>query len=222
MPPFAAQSNIKIVLDKMIVLARNSRVIRSAKFSSSSNQEFQEVIKGLVIPPRRVFGDVVIPTIETLMWFASSKESRNKFVDMVNKGVINIEMLGIPMSLALFHGLNSPLLEKYNFSPQEFGKGVKVALQQYHDTQNSMQESICQWAERQSLSKKDNRGAIMEMVREELRNNPYSPFASMEQMVTPEYFHNMCKSMIKDTVLFHVMNINYKDWRTEIGSVSLV
>jgi len=143
---------------------------------------------------------------------------------MVNKGVINIELLGVPMSLALFHGLNSPLLEKYNFSPLEFGKGVKVALQQYHDTQNSMQESICQWAERQSLSKKDNidSGAIMERIREELRNDPYSPFASMEQMVTPEYFQNMCKSMIKDTVLFQVMHINYKDWRTEIGSVSLV
>lgn len=206
------------------MLARNARVMRRANFSSSSNQEVQDVIKGLVIPPRRVFGDVVIPTVETLMWFVSNKESRNKFVDMVNKGVINIELLGIPMSLALFHGLNSPLLEKYNFSPVDFGKGVKVALQQYHDTQNSMQESICRWAEQQATNTKDSidSSTIMEKVREEQRNDPYSPFASMQQMVTPEYFHNMCKSMIKDTVLFQVMNINYRDWRTEIGSVSFV
>jgi len=206
----------------MILLARNTRLIRSAKFSSSSKQEFQEVIKGLVIPPRRVFGDVVIPAVKTL--FASSKESRNKFDDMVNKGVINIDLLGIPMALALFHGLNSPLMEKYNFSPLEFGKGVKVALQQYFDTENDLHETIFQWAERQSLSKKDNidSGVILAMIREELKNAPYSPVASMEQMVTPVYFQEICKSMIRDAVRWQVKHINYPDRRTEVGSVSLV
>jgi hypothetical protein len=222
-----------------MLFARNARVVRRALFSSSSHQDVQEVIKGLVIPPRKVFGDIVVPAVETLMWFASSNESREKFVDMVNKGVINIELLGIPMSLALFNGLNSPLLEKYNFNPVDFGTGVKVALQHYHDTQNSMQESICRWAEQHPPSIKDNTdqtnklmnyyikdnissGPIMEKVREEQKKDPDSPFVSMEQMVTPEYFQNMCASMIKDTVLFQVMNINYKDWKTEIGNVSLL
>jgi hypothetical protein len=115
-------------------------------------------------------------------------------------------------------------MEKYNFSPLEFGKGVKVALQQCFDTINDSPETIFQWAERQSLSKKDNidSGAIMEMIREELKNDPYSPVASIEQMVTPEYFQELCKSMIRDAVLFQVMHINYPDRRTEIGSVSLV
>jgi hypothetical protein len=129
------------------------------------------------------------------------------------------------MALALFHGLNSSLMEKYNFSPLEFGKGFKVALQQYHDTLNDLQETIFQWAESQSLSKKDNidSGAIMEMIREELKNDPYSPVASMEQMVTPEFFQKICKIMIREAVLFQAMHISYKDWRTEmIGSVSLV
>ena len=207
----------------MILLARNTRLIRSAKFSSSSKQEVQEVIKGFVIPPTRVFGDVVIPAVKTL--FASSKESRNKFYDMVNKGVINIDLLGIPMALALFHGLNSPLMEKYNFSPLEFGKGAKVALQQYCHAIIDLEETIFQWAERQSLSKKGNidSGAIMEMIREELKNDPYSPVASIEQMLTPECFQKICNKICNSkTFFFQVRHININDWRTEISSVSLV
>jgi hypothetical protein len=91
MPPLCFSFQSGISLNKMILLARNTRLIRRVNFSSSSKQEAQEVIKGLVIPPRRVFGDAVILAVKTL--FASSKESRNKFDDMVNKGVVNIDLL---------------------------------------------------------------------------------------------------------------------------------
>jgi len=115
-------------------------------------------------------------------------------------------------------------MEKYNFSPLEFGKGVKVALQQCFDTINDSPETIFQWAERQSLSKKDNidSGAIMEMIREELKNDPYSPVASIEQMVTPEYFQKICNQICNSTVFFQVRHRNINDWRAEISSVSLV
>ncbi len=86
-----------------------------------------------MIPPKRVrvFGDIVIPAVKTLMWFASSKETYYKFMDTANEGVVNHKLLGTTKSSALLHSLNSPILEKYNFSPVDFGKGAKLALQQY-------------------------------------------------------------------------------------------
>jgi len=205
-----------------------SRVVCSRLSSSRRPHGGGAVAAGLVLPPRRVVRDIILPAGETLVNFAFRGESRENFINMANKGIINVEMLGIPLSLALYSGLNSPLMEKYNFNVVEFGEGAKAALQRYHDIQNALQDEICIWA-KHTIDLKLSPFKIMELAEKkqaELKleaaetDTSESLVAQMKLMVTPEYLEQMCSSMIRDTLLLKEINLNYNNWTSHVSNVS--
>lgn len=206
-----------------------SRVVCS-RLSSRRPHGGAAVAAGLVLPPRRVVSDIILPAGESLVNFAFLKESRENFIDMANKGIINVDMLGIPLSLALFSGLNSPLMEKYKFNVVEFGKGAKAALQRYHDIQNALQDEICIWA-KETIDLKLSPLKIMELAEKKQtelkleaseKDTSESLLAQMKQMVTPEYFEQMCSSMIRDTLLLKEINLNYNNWTSQVSNINLL
>jgi len=164
---------------------------------------------GLVIALRRVrvFGDVVIPEEKSLMWFAPG----NKFKDMANKGVINLKLLGVTKYLALFHVLISPLWKKYTFSPEDFGKGAKLVLQQYYNTQRILKKSI------QLMLSYLGQSNFYLKFKETLSEEQIEAFASMKQMVTLEFMKGMV-----DIIAKKARDKNLRHMRTKIVSVSLV
>ena len=183
----------------------------------------QSVLKGLVIPPRRT-SDILLSAGQSCFSFLS-KESRDKFVDMANKGIINANLLGIPLSLALFNGLNCPLFDKYDFDVVEFGKGAKDALQHYHNIQFSLQDEISKSV--QLLTIPDSPQEIVELaekrsaeLKEKAENEPNSFAGQMKRMVTPAYFEEMCSTMNRDTLLLKEINVNYSGWSSEVTNVS--
>ena len=144
---------------------------------------------------------------------------------MANKGIINVSLLGIPLSLALFNGLNSPLFEKYNFDVVAFGKGATAGLQHYHDVQFALQDEISKAV--QMLKIPDSPMEIMDLaekrraeLKEVAEKDPDSNAGQMKRMVTPEYFDEMCLTMNRDTLLLKEVNVNYSGWSSEISNVS--
>lgn len=79
-----------------------------------------------------------------------SPVKRDECLNLLNNGVINAPVLGVPMTLALYNDLSSPLLVDHKFEPQEFMEGVKHALDHFHSVEGQLQNqtldnSIQQW-----------------------------------------------------------------------------
>jgi len=118
----------------------SSRVLRSASRSSSS------AFDGFLIPPRSTL-DVFASAGNACLALLSSQGERDSFVAACNDGVINPPVIGqanfgVPMMLALYNDLNSPLFKKHGFVVEEFVEGAGPALEKFHEVQLALQEEL--------------------------------------------------------------------------------
>jgi len=61
-----------------------------------------------------------------------SSQNREDCLKLLNSGVINPNVLGIPMSLALYDEMSSPLWDDHRKDVEHFTEGAKMALERFH------------------------------------------------------------------------------------------
>jgi hypothetical protein len=101
--------------------------------------------KSLVKP--RSQWDTLSSAFGTVVSILSSQRDRDKFVDTVNKGIINPSILGqadmgLFITLALHHDLNNDLFKKNGFSIEEFMEGAEPALENFQEVLYSLDRQI--------------------------------------------------------------------------------
>lgn len=74
-------------------------------------------------------------------------EKRNAFIDRLDKGTINEEVMsqassGPMVILSLFNDLENPLFKQYQFDAPEFLAGVKPALERFHNVSGSLENQL--------------------------------------------------------------------------------
>lgn len=99
-----------------------------------------------LIKPRSQW-DTLSSAFATVVSILSSQSDRDKFVDTVNKGVINPTILGQAdmgffMTLALHHDLNNDLFKRNGFSIEEFMQGAEPALENFQEVLYSLDRQI--------------------------------------------------------------------------------
>jgi len=91
-----------------------------------------------LISPRSSF-HILGSAVNASFTLLSSTTKRDECLNMLNNGIINAPVLGIPMTLALYNDLSSPLFNKHKFDSEEFMEGVKYALDHYHSVEGQLQ-----------------------------------------------------------------------------------
>lgn len=102
-------------------------------------------VKGFNIPPRSTWD--ILKSAGNACLSLLSQEKRDDFVDTLNKGIINPQVLaqadmGAAMILSLYNDLHSPLFSKYRFKIEDFIEGAKPALERFHDVQACVQNEL--------------------------------------------------------------------------------
>lgn len=93
---------------------------------------------GFLIPPRSSM-NILASSAQACFTLVTSTTKRDECLQLLNNGVINAPVLGIPMTLALYNDLSSPLLDKHKFNSEDFMEGAKIALDQYHSVEGHLQ-----------------------------------------------------------------------------------
>lgn len=96
------------------------------------------------IIPRRSAVDRIYSTIRAAWDLTVSPAQRDKCLSLINSGIINPMVLGIPQSLALYNELSSPLLLKHDFNSKEFMVGAKMGLERYHEIEMQLHNNQIQ------------------------------------------------------------------------------
>mmetsp|Transcript_1780 Transcript_1780/g.2654 ORF Transcript_1780/g.2654 Transcript_1780/m.2654 type:complete len:423 (+) Transcript_1780:123-1391(+) len=118
-----------------------SRIILTQTSTSSSTLIRPSALRGLKIAPRSPFGILASASQAAFSFFQS--DNRDKYLNHANANTINPQILGIPLSLALFSEMEfNPLLEEHKFKVDEYAVGFKVALEKFHDLQFELQ-GVC-------------------------------------------------------------------------------
>jgi hypothetical protein len=99
-----------------------------------------------LIKPRSQW-DTLSSAFATVVSILSSQSDRDKFVDTVNKGIINPSILGqadmgLFITLALHHDLNNDHFKKNGFSIEEFMQGAEPALENFQEVLYSLDRQI--------------------------------------------------------------------------------
>lgn len=86
--------------------------------------------------------DTLTSAFATTLSILSSQSDRDKFVETVNKGVINPSILGqsnmgLFKTLALYHDLNNELIQKHEFDIEDFLETAEPALERFNDVIHS-------------------------------------------------------------------------------------
>ena len=82
--------------------------------------------------------DILSSAFGATMSIFSSQTDRDKFLNTVDKGIINPTIManvdmGFSKSLALYHDLNNDLFQKNGFDIEEFLEGAEPAIERYHE-----------------------------------------------------------------------------------------
>lgn len=82
--------------------------------------------------------DILSSAFGATMSIFSSQADRDKFLNTVDKGIINPTIManvdmGFSKSLALYHDLNNDLFQKNGFDIEEFLEGAEPAIERYHE-----------------------------------------------------------------------------------------
>lgn len=102
----------------------------------------------MIIPPRSNM-DTLYSALQGVYSLFASPNGRNTFVETIDKGIINPNVLGqidfgLFMSLALHHDLNNDngVLKKYEFDGEEFLMGSQMALEKFQESLYSIDKDI--------------------------------------------------------------------------------
>lgn len=169
---------------------------------------------GFLIPPRSSF-NIVSSAAQACLTLITSPTKRDECLQLLNNGVINAPVLGIPMTLALYNDLSSPLFDKHKFDSEEFMEGVKSALDQFHSVeghlQNETMEKYFEQLQKFQAGADDSNGKDTKMTlfmqhmqekveshdpmnnewKKEAGENPDSLVAQLMNMVAPSYFEQL-------------------------------
>lgn len=202
-------------------------------------------LKGLYIP-QRTGGEVLLSAGQACVSFFS-RENRDKFLDLANGGIINPQALGVPLSLALFTDLGSPLFDMYKFKIQDFASGVKIALENFHRLQIELENEISSSETGKSAinisegeSETDETsasGAIVvpdEKMLDEMSKELSLKFKSragddtdslpgqLLRMVTPEYFEDIIFGLNAQNVISKMHSKKTSNMKREITNITLL
>lgn len=102
--------------------------------------------KSQLVKPRSHW-DTVSSAFATVVSLVSSQNDRDKFIETVDKGIINPSILGkadmgVFMTFALHHDLNNDLFKRHDFQVEEFMEGAEPALESFQETLYSLDKSI--------------------------------------------------------------------------------
>jgi len=106
---------------------------------------FRKALDGFIIPPR-TFTEMLYSAGSGVMKLMDV-EKRNAFIDRLDKGTINEEVMsqassGPMVILSLFNDLENPLFKQYQFDAPEFLAGVKPALERFHNVSGSLENQL--------------------------------------------------------------------------------
>lgn len=107
----------------------------------ASRKVLSQTTPKFLIAPRSSL-DILSSAVRAGATFLFSAEKRDDCLNLLNNGVINAPVLGVPMTLALYNDLSSPLFSKHKFEAQNFMEGAKMALEQYHSIEGQVQNQI--------------------------------------------------------------------------------
>jgi|AntRauTorckE5430_2_1112549.scaffolds.fasta_scaffold24451_1 hypothetical protein len=91
--------------------------------------------------------DTLTSAFATTLSILSSQTDRDKFVETVNKGIINPKILGQAdmgffMTLALHHDLSNDLFQDNGFNVEEFMEGAEPSLERFQEVLYSLDRDV--------------------------------------------------------------------------------
>lgn len=105
--------------------------------------------------------DILSSAARACINLALYPSKRDELLGALNSSLINAPILGIPMTLALYEELSSPLFSKHKFEPKEFIDATKYVLEEYHNVEGNLQneimdESLEKWIKHFESKKSDD------------------------------------------------------------------
>uniref|UniRef100_A0A7S1VTM0 Uncharacterized protein n=1 Tax=Grammatophora oceanica TaxID=210454 RepID=A0A7S1VTM0_9STRA len=118
-------------------MIKATRILRSQQ---------QEAASRYLLPPRSTWG-MFETAGQAAMSLLFSQDDRDDFVETINKGTIRVDVLrqadfGNFLILSLYQDLKSKSFQKTKFQPDQFLKGAKLALEQFHNVKSLLENDI--------------------------------------------------------------------------------
>ncbi|CAB9503509.1 expressed unknown protein [Seminavis robusta] len=193
--------------------------------------------------PQRGLWDTIYSGTKGIISLISSEKSRRSFMASIESANINAEVLkqarfGNMLTIALFHDLQDPVWEKYNFDVSDFLMGVKPALRNFHETMGQLQNefpSVTSQEERtekllqrmhqivtSSMHRKGSDGNTDfslpdNLWKEQAEKDPESHAGQLGLMVSPKLFDSLF--LTTETA---AMLASYKEGTTNVSYVAVL
>lgn len=210
--------------------------------NNSRRTIYYGVTGACTVPPRSTLC-IVSSTAKAGVSLFFDPTKREECLAYLNDGIIKAEVLGVPLTMSLYHELTSPLLKKYKFDPQEFLRGADVAVKSYGETRGLL---LNVFLDEDSKTEKDtldanNTNDDNELIHvfvtgatseenaaceaawvKDAEENPDAPRGQIMKMVTPEHFNLINQADKGLTSIKGIRKFNYKPGSTEITHMALL